>query len=199
MKNHYIRKGALLSFFCMAFVLLQAQTTYTEHLTKATDGKGKVVLLQDPDITDLINNVSTKAPASPIPGKTDKPGQHGAGALPPTSGKGGNAGNDGESPAYPVRRQRIRATGYRIQIFTGSNSHADKVKAFEIGEKCRKAFPMLAVYPRYYNPRWTCRVGDFKTQEEAQVYAKKIRAARLTGEVRIVKCEVLLQQPLSEE
>ena len=42
------------------------------------------------------------------------------------------------------------------------------------------------------SPRWICRVGDFKTHEEAEQYAAKIRAAHLSNEVRIVRCEVLL-------
>ena len=193
MRNHYIIKGALLLISCMAFSWLHAQTAYTEHLTKTGNGKGKVVLLQDPEITDIVNNTRKKAAAETTPAPPAKTGHESSGTTKPD---GKAAGHEEEATAANVRRQRVRATGFRIQIFTGSNSHADKVKAYNIGEKCRKAFPMLSVYPRYYNPRWTCRVGDFKTREEAQIYAQKIRAAHISGEVRIVKCEVLLQQPV---
>lgn len=194
MRNHYnIIKGALLLISCMAFSLLPAQTAYTEHLTKNGNGKGKVVLLQDPEITDIVNNTRKKASAETTP---TAPSKSGNGNSKPAKPEGKAVENEEEAAAANVRRQRIRTTGFRIQIFTGSNSHADKVKAYNIGEKCRKAFPMLSVYPRYYNPRWTCRVGDFKTREEAQVYAQKIRAAHISGEARIVKCEVLLQLPV---
>ena len=66
------------------------------------------------------------------------------------------------------------------------------MKAYAIGETCQKKFPMLSVYPRFINPRWVCRVGDFRTHEDAQEYAKKIRASGISREVRIVRCEVLL-------
>lgn len=185
MRNIY-----LLLLACLAIASAGAQSSYTEHLTRKVPGKGTVVILQDAEIADIINN--RQKIASRPQGSTGTP----AGG---TKAGGSSAGRpDGEEelrPTYSPKHQRVRAIGYRIQIFTGSNSHADKVKAYKIGEKCHKAFPMLSVYPRYYNPRWTCRVGDFKTREEASAYAQKIRAARISGEVRIVKCEVLLQVP----
>lgn len=100
--------------------------------------------------------------------------------------------HESEHTATHSVRQRYKAQGYRIQIFTGSNSHADKQKAYDVGRQCQKAFPMLSVYPRFVSPRWICRVGDFRNHEDAQTYARKIRAARIGTEVRIVRCEVLL-------
>lgn len=97
-----------------------------------------------------------------------------------------------EVPIPYIARQRYRAQGYRIQIFTGSNSHEDKMRAYAIGRKCQQRFPMLSIYPRFVNPRWICRVGDFRTHAEAQAFVNKIKAARITHEIRIVKSEVLL-------
>ena len=190
--NHSCKRGLGLLLVCLAVASVKAQMSYTDHLTQKVQGKGTVVILQDAEIADIINNVQKSSSHSQEPARSAAGGaETGGGSSAGPAGK-----EDEQRPTFPLRHQRVRAVGYRIQIFTGSNSHADKVKAYKIGEKCHKAFPMLSVYPRYYNPRWTCRVGDFKTREEASAYAQKIRAAHISGEVRIVKCEVLLQVPV---
>lgn len=89
-----------------------------------------------------------------------------------------------------VNRARHKARGYRICIFTGGNSRADKQKAIEMGNKCRAKFPELASYASFEAPRWVTHVGDFKTREEASKYATKIRRTHITYEVRIVASEV---------
>ena len=89
-----------------------------------------------------------------------------------------------------VNRARHKARGFRICIFTGGNTRADKVKAIEMGQKCRNLFKELAVYPSFEAPRWVTHVGDFKTRQEAQKYVTRIRRARISYEVRIVSSEV---------
>lgn len=89
-----------------------------------------------------------------------------------------------------VSRVRHKARGYRICIFTGGNSRADKQKAIDMGNKCRAKFPELASYPSFEAPRWVTHVGDFKTREEAQKYVARIRRTHISYEVRIVRSEV---------
>ena len=89
-------------------------------------------------------------------------------------------------------RARHKAQGYRICIFTGGNSRADKNKAIQMGNKCRAKFGELAVYPSFIAPRWVTYVGDFRTHQEAQKYVTLIRRARLSYEVRVVRSEVNL-------
>lgn len=89
-----------------------------------------------------------------------------------------------------VNRARHKVRGYRICIFTGGNSRADKQKALDMGNKCRAKFPELASYASFEAPRWVTHVGDFKTREEAQKYVSRIRRAHITYEVRIVASEV---------
>ena len=91
-----------------------------------------------------------------------------------------------------VSRQRRKAMGYRICIFTGGNSRADKEKAIQMGQKCRNLFGELAAYPSFVSPRWVTHVGDFRTREDAQKYVTRIRKAHISYEVRIVKSEVNL-------
>lgn len=100
-----------------------------------------------------------------------------------------HGGNSAQSHTY-INRVRHKARGYRICIFTGGNSRADKQKAIEMGKKCRAKFPELASYPSFEAPRWVTHVGDFKTREDAHKYVSKIRRTRITYEVRVVASEV---------
>lgn len=108
----------------------------------------------------------------------------------------GAAHSSASRPASSTRhyeeRARHKAQGYRICIFTGGNSRADKNKAIQMGNKCRAKFGELAVYPSFIAPRWVTYVGDFRTHQEAQKYVTLIRRARLSYEVRVVRSEVNL-------
>lgn len=183
-------------------VAASAQTTFTAHVRKQGAGDGKVVIVQDAQIDKVVNNggqakPATK-PATPPNSKSTAPEHKNAAHEKATAEAAQHrhpiehADTTDEPAATHIVRQRYRAQGYRIQIYTGSNSHQDKMQAYAIGAKCQKRFPMLSVYPRFVNPRWICRVGDFRTYADAQEYVNKIKAARISREVRIVKCEVLL-------
>ena len=184
-----------------------AQSKFTDYVKSQRTGDGRVVIIQTPEIDDVVNNIlpQKKKSLTPTATKTkliETPNHESGKKIneSPRQGKTNrmqNTENAGEHAyendhIFNGTRQRYKTTGYRIQIFTGSNSHNDKMKAYSIGEACQRKFPMLSVYPRFINPRWVCRVGDFRTHEDAQQYARKIRAARVTTEVRIVRCEVLL-------
>lgn len=107
-----------------------------------------------------------------------------------TRNEEGNGYNSHNANRSYVNRARHKARGYRICIFTGGNSRADKQKAIEMGNKCRSKFPELASYASFEAPRWVMHVGDFKTREEAQKYVRLIRRSHISYEVRIVASEV---------
>lgn len=107
-----------------------------------------------------------------------------------TTGRKDTPKRENESSHSYISRARHKVRGFRICIFTGGNSRADKQKAIQMGQKCREKFAELAVYPSFEAPRWVTHVGDFKTRQEAQKYVTKIRRAHFTYEVRIVASEV---------
>lgn len=74
-----------------------------------------------------------------------------------------------------VMRQSRKVNGYRVQVFAGGNSRADKIKAQEIGSRIKMAFPDQPVYVHFYSPRWTCRIGNYRSAGEAQSILQKIR------------------------
>lgn len=91
----------------------------------------------------------------------------------------------------PASRLRHRTSGYRIQVYTGSNNRASKQAALRMKEKVQKVFPELSAYIYFQSPRWICRVGDFISREEAHHYLQKIKKERISPEARIVSVTVL--------
>ena len=63
-----------------------------------------------------------------------------------------------------------KITGYRIQVYCGK----DKERAMKIGYELKNLFPDGKVYVHFYNPNWTCRIGDYLTFEEAKYMRDKI-------------------------
>ncbi len=185
----------LLFLLCSATFFLNihtasGQTTFTEHVKRQKNGEGKVIIVQKKAIEDAVNGLKPET-AKPAEGNKKKAHTENNGDKNNNADKEEREHSDKNNTShYTGARGRHKAMGYRIQIYTGGNSHKDKTEAYEIGRKCQAAFPMLSSYPRFINPRWTCRVGDFKNHEEAAQFAEKIRSARITKEIRIVKCEV---------
>lgn len=66
-----------------------------------------------------------------------------------------------------VMRKSYKVTGYRVQAFAGGNSRQDKIKAQQIGNNIKMQFPEEPIYVHFYSPRWICRVGNYRSYEEA--------------------------------
>lgn len=75
-----------------------------------------------------------------------------------------------------VPKSRRKVTGYRIQAFSGGNSRADRQKAERTGSAIKMRYPNLPIYVHFYNPRWICRVGNFRSYSEAARVLKDIKA-----------------------
>ena len=74
-----------------------------------------------------------------------------------------------------VMRRSYKVNGYRVQVFAGGNSRRDKIKAQQAGNAVKMAFPEQPVYVHFYSPRWICRVGNFRSYEEASKVMRQIR------------------------
>lgn len=87
---------------------------------------------------------------------------------------------DTETPSVDmskkVMRSSYKVTGYRVQAYAGGNSRADRQKAEQIGNAIKVKFPDQPVYVHFYSPRWICRVGNYRTQTEANAMLRKIKA-----------------------
>lgn len=87
---------------------------------------------------------------------------------------------------HPAKKMQ----GYRIQIYSGVKGRESKTMAYAAGERFHDLFPELSVYCKYIQPRWSCRVGDFTTMEEAHRYADLIRKSGEFTESSIVKSTI---------
>jgi hypothetical protein len=79
--------------------------------------------------------------------------------------------------------------GYRVQAFAGGNSRADRQKAEHMGNSIRAQFPNVPVYVHFYSPRWICRVGNYRTYEEAHQMLVSLRNMGYT-QATIVKGKI---------
>ena len=73
----------------------------------------------------------------------------------------------------PLRSYKVN--GYRVQVFAGGNSRNDRVKAQKAGSDVKMAYPDIPVYVHFYSPRWICRMGNFRTYEEASAVFKGVK------------------------
>lgn len=208
--------SALLLF--LASLSLGAQTTFTGHLRAAEQGKGVVVIIQSDEIEQAVNRKKSTSSSSSVKEAKTSSAQtaqkhtaestkattkqpHAADSAKKTHAEPEKASHSAEASTehgtagasrHYTERARRKAQGYRICIYTGGNSRADREKAVKMGNKCRAKFSELASYPNFIAPRWVTYVGDFRTREEAQKYVTRIRKANISYEVRIVKSEVNL-------
>ena len=84
----------------------------------------------------------------------------------------------------------LKARGFRVQVYAGNNSHVARTEANAIGEKIKEDFPEIPVYTYFQSPRWQCRVGDFKSMEEAYATIRKLKESGKFKEVAIVREQI---------
>ena len=70
---------------------------------------------------------------------------------------------------------KIKAKGYRIQVFAGNNTRTSKERANEVDRYLRSKYPDLPVHTEFRNPRWLCTVGDFLYYDEAYDTMRKLK------------------------
>lgn len=76
-----------------------------------------------------------------------------------------------------VVRNAYKVNGYRVQIFAGGNTRKDRQKAEQIGNEIKSLFPTEPVYVHFYSPRWICRMGNYRTYEEAHAILTAVKEA----------------------
>ena len=84
----------------------------------------------------------------------------------------------------------LKTRGFRVQVYAGNNSRAAREAAMYMAEKVKKEFPDMPVYTYFQPPRWLCRVGDFKSIEEAHVAMRKLKSTGEFKETAIVREQI---------
>lgn len=177
-------------------VSLQAfsQSNYVEKLLKNSINEGTVVFHQDSRITSLLNSDSafTKPENNTHSNNSASNNIKGVNAKTSKNHKSdtlNTAEVNGEGN-LSTHTRRYKVEGYRIQIYAGNNSRKSRIEATRAGQRIKNFFPELPVYTHFYPPRWICRVGDFRTVEEAQNYLAQIRDLKIFSAVTLIKTTV---------
>lgn len=165
-----------------------AQSSFTQRLQQSKSGEGKVTVTQDKAITDLVDGPSTIASAQqqtvsrpggqntqkPLVQKDDK--QEPKAQQAPAEEKRQLAVEQQmstpdttyvEDTRKKVMKGGYKINGYRVQVYAGGNSRDARRKAEKTGREINTLFPGEPVYVHFYSPRWICRMGNYRTYEEA--------------------------------
>ena len=175
---------AILTTGCLGGV--QAQT-FLDRLKKPAKDKAVVTVTQDAAIDKLVNGditakttvvnkkehaASTKKESAHA-ASTKKESAHAASTTttPPTS----SSTIEEPDMSNKVMKNSYKVMGYRVQAFAGGNKRNDRQAAENVGNAIKRRFPEQPIYVHFYSPRWICRVGNFRTYEEAHAMLVEIR------------------------
>ena len=190
-----MRQFAVILLLASGCALNAGAQSCVDGLRAKNMGQGTVTVTQSPEIDELVNNARLlrTQPATPKKETVKRPVQpvqdnaaHKAEAkkTPVTKThaehKAEPAGSaTDELPVVDTSKKVMRGgkkiTGYRVQAYSGGNSRADRQKAESIGNAIKQRFPDLPVYVHFYSPRWICRVGNFRTYQEANEVLAEIK------------------------
>ena len=177
---------ALLTVQCISGA--QAQT-FLDRLKKPTKDKVVVTITQDAAIDKLVNgNNATNATIGTRKDPTSNTKKKNAASntatsnatsntATPSSNTSASHASSTEEPdmSKKVMKNSYKVTGYRVQAFAGGNTRNDRRTAETVGNNIKRRFPEQPIYVHFYSPRWICRVGNFRTYEEAHAMLLEIR------------------------
>ena len=209
----------VLPFYLFTFLPLTAGAqTFTQRIQTPVKGQGTVTIHEDAAIDQLVNSMqlaparttTTPLATTNTSGKSGKSTSGTAGnnaeksastsSTPTHANVANNAtGNSVESTEEPVvdtskkvMKGGYKVNGYRVQAFAGGNSRKDRQKAEQVGNAIKAQFGSVPVYVHFYSPRWICRVGNYRTYEEAHQMLSSIRKMGYT-QATIVKGKITIQ------
>lgn len=191
-----MKQFAVILLLASGFALQAEAQSFLNELEKKKSGQGTVTVTQSKDIDELVNNAKLIKASPSATQQGDKNEKDTSGNKSVSSYEQGrkapardtlkdiphtakDTGTSTESPSVnttkKVMRNSRKVTGYRVQAYSGGNSRADRQKAENIGSAIKMRFPDLPVYVHFYSPRWICRVGNFRTYQEASNVLKEIK------------------------
>ena len=177
---------AILTVQCISGA--QAQT-FLDRLKQPTKDKAVVTITQDAAIDKLVNgNNATNATIGTRKAPTSNTKKENAtsntatsnatsNTATPSSNTSASHASSTEEPdmSKKVMKNSYKVTGYRVQAFAGGNTRNDRRTAETVGNSIKRRFPEQPIYVHFYSPRWICRVGNFRTYEEAHAMLLEIR------------------------
>ena len=184
------------------WIAADAQSTFTEQLQQSKNGEGKVTITQDKDIEKLVNTPTTApTPTTPAkPQQTAKPTEKSDKDKTSVDLKDiddltdGTAVPDTIDFRKKVMKGGTKVNGFRVQVYAGGNGRTDRMKAQRTGDEIKSLFPNEPVYVHFYSPRWICRMGNYRTYEEAHDVLTRVKQLGYPSAV-IVKGKITVYYP----
>lgn len=163
-----MRRFISILLLCVGIYTNADAQTYTERVQKKVEGQGTVTIHQSAEIDQLVNDPTATGVQTQTTSNNDK--------KPTTPSKGNeqakketttpsDTGN-GEEVTTPQKKVQ-RVAGYRVQAFAGGNTRKDRQMAEQDRNNIKAHFSNVSVDVHFYSPRWICRVGNYRTYEEA--------------------------------
>lgn len=185
-----MNKIVAIAILCVGCSTAANAQTFLDQLQKSASGQGKVTIHQTATISELVNGkaqkpkvtsqpstqnhgaVADKEPSKPIQEKpkTEKPKTETA-----TSGSSTSTSIPLEDTRKKVPSKSYKVTGYRVQVYAGGNTRADRQKAEKIGNALKSYYPSEPIYVHFYSPRWICRMGNYRSYEEAHKMLQEVK------------------------
>lgn len=181
-KDHIwiIKLIVVLITYHLSFITSSAQT-FTQRIQKSNAGEGTITIHQDQTIDELVNApIVTAKPKpnanKPIGTKTKPTTTQKTKETPVASSDDNIAENSQTSDSLDTTPKHLFKTiGYRVQVLAGGNTRQDRQRAEQAGRSLRSLFPGEEVYVHFYSPRWICRLGNYRTYEEAHEKMEEVR------------------------
>ena len=180
-KQYQIIKKVLvfLPFYLFTFLPLNAQT-FTQRIQNTTAGEGTVTIHHDKAIDELVNAPIATSKPKPTPNKPVSPKPKPTPAVKaketPVAIGSDTIANEQHTDSLDDTPKRVFKTiGYRVQVLAGGNTRQDRQRAEQAGRSLRSLFPGEEVYVHFYSPRWICRLGNYRTYEEAHEKMLEVR------------------------
>lgn len=189
---------------CAGILLNASAQTYTQRIQHRTAGKGTVTIHQSSDIDQLVNEAiltarttSPETASATAPTTTNKPTTSALANTATANAVTSPESSTSEPSDMPVDNTKkimkgYKVNGYRVQAFAGGNTRKDRILAEQTGDRIKDSFPEVPVYVHFYSPRWICRVGNYRTYEEAHQMLVSLRNQGFT-QATIVKGKITVQ------
>ena len=170
---------------CIGIPMGAGAQTFTQRLQKPVAGQGSVTIHQSDSIDMLVNTTVLTPKSTTTTTKTtstsSSSSHSSASSVSSASNKSTTTPLVAETPdTTATSTQKIlrgqKVMGYRVQAFAGGNSRKDRQQAEQVRNNIKSHYPNVPVYVHFYSPRWICRVGNYRTYEEAHQMLVSLRA-----------------------
>ena len=185
-----MKKVIIILTLCAGIHLNASAQSFTQRIQQKTPGMGSVSVHQSQEIDQLVNSAQLVVAKYTTASSSAKPAVHPAtkpadsssssSASSPSSSTSSSSASTPDAGAAPVdNTKKMARGGYKV----------NGLQAEQVGNQIKASFPEEPVYVHFYSPRWICRVGNYRTYEEAHQMLVSMRKLGFT-EATIVKGKI---------